>query len=332
MTTPADGEVVASVTPLPRRPPPGEAVGLELGALDDPRVLAAGRIPAGSRVVDLGTGDGALPATLRRTGCEVRAVEVDPVLAGSARRHCDQVVVADLESLDLAGAFGRGSADVVVALDVLGWVRDPAALLRRAADDLLAPGGWIVVSLPNVAHASVRLGLLTGRFGPGSPLSGGRVPLRLFDASAAGELLADAGLVPLCTERALRPLGPADAELAAGDRDLLERLVADPESLTTAYVVTAVPAGSPRVDDPPLLPAAAAQSAALRERARAERLAARLAELEPLAADRDGVLSRLEAMRTASLERRRVLRDLLVMLQDNLTRMHEALPARNDRA
>lgn len=319
MTTPARRPSVAAVTRLPDRPVAGPPP-LDLAQLDDARVLAVGRVPAGSRVLDVGTGDGAVPAALRRTGCRVRAVEVDPVVAELARRGCEQVVVADVETLDLGAAFGAASADVVLALDVLGWLRDPAPVLARAAREVLDPNGWMVLSLPNVAHASVRLRLLAGR--PGAP--GGRpVPLRLFDARGKDDLLAAAGLVEIGLERVARPLDRADAELAAGDEQLLERLVGQPDALTAEYVVTAVPAGSPLVDDPPVLPAAAAQAVALRALSRAEGLAGRLAELEPMAAGAGALLPRLEAMRTASLERRKTLRSLLVMLEENLTRMRE---------
>ena len=53
--------------------------------------------------------------------------------------------------------------DVVVFADVLEHLVDPAAALELARS-LLAPGGCVVASVPNVAHWSVRLDLLRGRF------------------------------------------------------------------------------------------------------------------------------------------------------------------------
>jgi SAM-dependent methyltransferase len=289
-------------------------------------VLAVGRVPARSSVLDLGTGDGAVPATLRRTGCRVRAVEIDPVLAAGARKVCEQVVVADLETLDLASAFGAGSVDVVLALDVVGWVRDPVALLRRVTEEVLDPCGWIVLTLPNVGHASVRLRLLAGRFVAGRPRPAGAPssiggPFHYFDPSTRDALLDQAGLVALECRRVLAPMDPDSAELAADDPALLGRLATDPDALSAAYLVTAVPAGSPRLDEPPLLPAAAAQLVAADANARAEQLAARLAELEPAAGGLDELLPVLEAIRTASTSRRETLRSLLGMLGDNLDAM-----------
>lgn len=310
---------------------PTAAVPLDLADLDDPRVLAVGRVPAGSTVVDLGTGDAAVPATLRRTGCRVRAVEIDPVLAAGARTVCEQVVVADLDTLDLASAFGGHPAGVVLALDVLGWVRDPVGLLRRVTDEVLDPSGWIVMTLPNVGHASVRLRLLAGRFvarrpgghHPGSPAALCSEPLHHFDPTARDALLAEAGLVALECKRVLAPLDAESAGLAADDPALLRRLEADPDALTAAYLLTAVPAGSRRVTEPPLLPAAVAQEVAAEATARAERLAARLAEVEPLAGGVGELLPALGAMRAASASRRETLRSLLRMLEGNLEAMSD---------
>jgi len=58
---------------------------------------------------------------------------------------------------------GRERFDVIIFADVLEHVAEPASLLRIAAKGL-KPGGFILVSVPNVAHWSVRLRLLFGRF------------------------------------------------------------------------------------------------------------------------------------------------------------------------
>lgn len=325
--TPATTTPSTTATPTSAAPPAGGGPApLDLTDLNDPRVLATGWVRAGSTVVDLGTGDAAVPATLRRTGCQVRAVEIDPVAAAAAREVCDQVVVADLDTLDLESAFGPGRADTVLALDVLGWVSDPVSLLRRAVEHLLDPGGWIVMTLPNVGHASVRLRLLAGRFSPAQRAldgAGGRKRLHHFDAAGRDALLADAGLVALACRSVPAPLDPEAAELFEDDPGLLRRLEVDPDALAAVYVVTAVPAGSPLVADPPLLPAVAAQEVAAEAVARAERLTARLAEVEPVAGAVDELLPFLEAIRAASASRRETLRSLLRMLEGNLEAMSD---------
>jgi SAM-dependent methyltransferase len=53
--------------------------------------------------------------------------------------------------------------DAVLAGDTLEHFQDPAEVLRRA-HAALAPGGLLLLSVPNVAHLYVRLNLLWGRF------------------------------------------------------------------------------------------------------------------------------------------------------------------------
>jgi 2-polyprenyl-3-methyl-5-hydroxy-6-metoxy-1,4-benzoquinol methylase len=86
-----------------------------------------------------------------------------------------------------------GSYDVVLALDVLEHLAEPVAALRALAA-LLAPGGRLVVSVPNVAHWSVRLALLTGRFDYTETGILDRTHLRFFTREALVEACAEAGL------------------------------------------------------------------------------------------------------------------------------------------
>lgn len=53
--------------------------------------------------------------------------------------------------------------DVIVAADVLEHLRDPARVLRMLRG-YIRSGGFAVISVPNVAHVSVRKSLLIGRF------------------------------------------------------------------------------------------------------------------------------------------------------------------------
>ena len=57
----------------------------------------------------------------------------------------------------------HGPFDTIVAADVLEHVRDPDGILVELCD-LLAPGGLLVVSVPNIAHWYPRLRVVSGRF------------------------------------------------------------------------------------------------------------------------------------------------------------------------
>jgi hypothetical protein len=87
----------------------------------------------------------------------------------------------------------RGAYDVLRFLDVLECLKEPPSILK-AARSLARSGGRAFVSIPNVAHWSVRKELLLGRrryedSGPLDPMH-----LHFYTATTAGELLENSGL------------------------------------------------------------------------------------------------------------------------------------------
>ncbi len=165
---------------------------LNLRGVNDAHILAIGRVPANSRVLDLGVADGSVATLLKDMGCRVWGVELDPVAAEAARVVCEEVVVSDLNTLDLAQRFQGQQFDVVLMLDVLEHLSDPVAVLGRLKP-VLAEGGWGVISLPNVAHLSLRLSLLQGNFTYTDVGLLDRTHLRFFDRAGVDDLLEQAG-------------------------------------------------------------------------------------------------------------------------------------------
>ena len=121
--------------------------------------IVAGMVPAGSRVLDLGCGDGALLAHLiAERGCDGHGIEIDgdDVLACIAAG----VPVSEGDIEDGLREFAEGAFDVVLLSWTLQTPRRPAAVV--AGMMRVAPVG--VVSLPNFAHWRLRAGLaLRGR-------------------------------------------------------------------------------------------------------------------------------------------------------------------------
>ncbi|HTL70394.1 MAG TPA: methionine biosynthesis protein MetW, partial [Candidatus Eisenbacteria bacterium] len=72
--------------------------------------------------------------------------------------------------------------------------------------DYLKPGGRIIVSIPNVAHWSVRLHLLTGRFDYGDKGILDKTHVRFFTLRTARNLLRQANYKILRTESTPLPL------------------------------------------------------------------------------------------------------------------------------
>ena len=123
--------------------------------------VIAQAVPAGSRVLDVGCGDGALLAALRGKGCDVRGMELDPALVERCVARGLSVMQGDADS-ELASYPDR-AFDFAVLSQTLQTVRRPGRLLG----ELLRVGQRAFVSFPNFAHWRVRLALLTG----------GRVPV-----------------------------------------------------------------------------------------------------------------------------------------------------------
>ncbi len=115
-------------------------------------------VPAGSRVLDLGCGNGELLAYLRdRKGCTGYGIEIaDANVQACVQRGID-VIQLNLE--DGLALFGDRSFDVVLQLDTLQHLRHTERMLRETA----RVGRIGIVSFPNFAHWPNRLQVLTGR-------------------------------------------------------------------------------------------------------------------------------------------------------------------------
>jgi len=115
------------------------------------------------RVLDVGCSTGYLGEALAARGCIVDGIEKDPAAAELARERMNDVAVLDLDRDDLAEALAGRQYDCVVLADVLEHLADARRVLESAVR-LLSPDGEVVISVPNVAHGSLRLALLQGRW------------------------------------------------------------------------------------------------------------------------------------------------------------------------
>lgn len=105
------------------------------------------------RLLDVGSGRGRFLAAAKAAGWSATGIEFEPGLAAMSRdRYGVDVVVGDAVTADVDGPF-----DVVTMWHVLEHLPEPAASLERAFE-LLAPGGRLIVSVPNNDSWQARAG------------------------------------------------------------------------------------------------------------------------------------------------------------------------------
>jgi methionine biosynthesis protein MetW len=132
---------------------------LNTGAqLSADQLLIARLVPPGSRVLDLGCGDGAmLDHLVRERGCTGYGVEIaDANIQACVARGVNVIQLNLDEGLAM---FGDASFDVVLQIDTLQHLRNAEVMLRETA----RVGRTGIVAFPNFGHWPNRLAVLRGR-------------------------------------------------------------------------------------------------------------------------------------------------------------------------
>jgi 2-polyprenyl-3-methyl-5-hydroxy-6-metoxy-1,4-benzoquinol methylase len=193
------------------------------------------------RVLELGCTAGHFTRALVKQSSVVVGVEIDPAAAERAMEIAEQVLVADLDDPDALTGLAERQFDVVVAGDTLEHLRDPLPVLR-VCRRLLKPEGFLVVSVPNVAHADLRLTLLSGNFPYRESGLLDTTHLRFFTRRTLHDLLSAAGFVTVEIKRVIVPIFQAEFEVdsTAFPPSVIERILEDPEAETYQFVVKAV--------------------------------------------------------------------------------------------
>lgn len=222
------------------------------------------------RVLDVGCWTGELGRVLLGRGCTVSGIEVDPAAAAIASSHgLEPLVVADLDRSRPSDHFEPGSFDVVVLADVLEHLMDPVGVLADVAT-LLAPGGYVVLSLPNVTHGSVRLALLQGRWTYTETGLLDRTHIRFFNRERVADLVAQSGYEVLDLRSTVADPLRVEVEVAPASLPptVVEWVRHQDDAMTYQFVLKCVPVGvtaSSALPLPALVPAVAEDEIRLRD-------------------------------------------------------------------
>jgi 2-polyprenyl-3-methyl-5-hydroxy-6-metoxy-1,4-benzoquinol methylase len=222
---------------------------IDLRATNNPFVELLKMVGTGKRVLEVGPGSGHVTHQLTQQGCRVTCVEKDKTMAEMAQSFCDHMIVGDIESDTIERQFSTEQFDVVTFGDVLEHLRDPSEVLIKVKP-LIGRTGYVVASIPNVAHRSLRLSLLFGEFDYGDIGLLDRTHLRFFTIRTIEKLMNESGYKIVDMVR-IRDASLMDSLLRRtaswSQRALLEivkvlfRSLVRGEALTYQFVIKAVP-------------------------------------------------------------------------------------------
>jgi 2-polyprenyl-3-methyl-5-hydroxy-6-metoxy-1,4-benzoquinol methylase len=286
-----------------------------------------------ARVLELGPATGYMSRVFVERGCEVVGIEIDAEMAAVAEEACERMIVGDLDALDPEAELGDDRFDVIVAADVLEHLRDPLAVVRKLTP-FLNPGGAFVISVPNVAHGSVRLALLEGSFEYQDLGLLDSTHLHFFTRASFERLLdeAELGLAEMHRHDLNLDASEVEFDPAGISPQVVAELEGDPDARTYQFVVKALPL---------------AQEGLREVQARLRQLVELENEVRKMEIELEGKLREMEAVkaRNAELEgviaaigdREGELRRALIEANDQLLRrdeefgsMHEEIRDRNE--
>lgn len=192
------------------------------------------------KVLEVGPATGYVSEVLQGHGCTVTGIELDGDAAKLAERFCERMIVRNVEELDFQQTFGDERFDVAMFGDVLEHLVDPQSVLERVRA-ILAPAGYVVASVPNIAHASIRLALIKGEFRYTQLGLLDRTHLRFFTRDTLGDLFRDAGYTIRVWRRVQLGAFGTEQDLRTEDYPpyLSGSISEDPDSLTYQFVVKA---------------------------------------------------------------------------------------------
>ncbi|MEK7266470.1 MAG: bifunctional 2-polyprenyl-6-hydroxyphenol methylase/3-demethylubiquinol 3-O-methyltransferase UbiG [Pseudomonadota bacterium] len=151
---------------------------------------------SGLRLLDVGCGGGLVAEPMRRLGAEVVAIDAAERNIKTAMVHASQAgLEIDYQATTVEALLASGEApfDIVLNLEVVEHVADPAAFLADSAQ-LLRPGGMMIVATINRTLKALALAKIGAEYVLGWLPRGTHDPAKFLKPGEIDQSLSAAGL------------------------------------------------------------------------------------------------------------------------------------------
>ncbi|WP_016871900.1 methyltransferase domain-containing protein [Fischerella thermalis] len=196
-------------------------------------------------VIDFGCATGYFARLASSKGCRITGIEINAKAAKIAEKYCEKVIVADLDFVNLKDVLAETKFDIAVFGDVLEHLRNPWRVLEETRE-LLQPGGYVIASIPNIAHGAIRLALLQGKFEYTELGILDNTHLRFFTRQTVTELFERSGyFVDTCEQIKLPIFSGSDwiphIDKNQVDINIINAIEQDEDADTLQFVLRAFP-------------------------------------------------------------------------------------------
>ena len=142
-------------------------------------------------ILDVGCNSGYLGAHSKKN--QFCGIELNKKEAKKAKKEYRKVLTGDVENL-IGSSLSLPKFDIIVFADILEHLVHPRTTLVYFINNFLKNDGRVIISLPNIAHLSIRIKLLVGKFDYTKSGILDKTHLHLYTLKSAKKLINKSGL------------------------------------------------------------------------------------------------------------------------------------------